>query len=287
VPAGVDPGLVFDVGMHRGEDTAHYLARGFRVVGVEANPALVRRLDERFSAQVRAGLVTIVPRALGAQRGTTRLAIPRDDDLDVLGTASASHLARARRQGVAMDFVDVDVVTLVDLVRDFGTPWFVKIDIEGLDTEVVRSLRQLAVRPPRLSMESVVTGPNASLRGALRELRLLHELGYRRFKLVNQCRLSELDGSVLRAEGQALVYEYERDASGPFGDDAPGPWRGVLIIGIKMLGCLARHQLLSPIGRIGRSRIGGRARSEVRRTVKTVAPRATIRHSWFDLHAAR
>ena len=36
----MDPKLVYDVGVHRGDDTAYYLHKGFRVVGVEANPAM-------------------------------------------------------------------------------------------------------------------------------------------------------------------------------------------------------------------------------------------------------
>ena len=33
--------LIIDVGMHNGDDTAFYLAKGFEVVAVEANAALV------------------------------------------------------------------------------------------------------------------------------------------------------------------------------------------------------------------------------------------------------
>jgi hypothetical protein len=32
--------LVFDIGCHRGEDSDFYLQKGFRIVAVEANPAL-------------------------------------------------------------------------------------------------------------------------------------------------------------------------------------------------------------------------------------------------------
>jgi hypothetical protein len=34
-----DPGLIYDVGMNNGDDTAYYLRRGFRVVAIEPNPA--------------------------------------------------------------------------------------------------------------------------------------------------------------------------------------------------------------------------------------------------------
>ena len=36
--------MVFDVGMHRGEDTELYLSKGFRVVAFEANPNLVKKV---------------------------------------------------------------------------------------------------------------------------------------------------------------------------------------------------------------------------------------------------
>jgi len=52
--------LIFDVGMHNGEDTEFYLSRGFRVVGVEANPDLVRGLEKKFAAEIADGRVTIV-----------------------------------------------------------------------------------------------------------------------------------------------------------------------------------------------------------------------------------
>ena len=47
--------LIIDVGMHDGTDTAFYLAKGFNVVAIEANPGLVRCGSEtlRFADQRR------------------------------------------------------------------------------------------------------------------------------------------------------------------------------------------------------------------------------------------
>jgi FkbM family methyltransferase len=44
--------LVYDVGMFNGDDTAYYLKKGFRVVGIEANPHLIPKLTERFVAEI-------------------------------------------------------------------------------------------------------------------------------------------------------------------------------------------------------------------------------------------
>ena len=51
--------LVYDVGMCRGEDTEFYLNRGYRVVGVEANPALVKSLREKFATEQERGQLHI------------------------------------------------------------------------------------------------------------------------------------------------------------------------------------------------------------------------------------
>ena len=41
--------LIFDVGLHKGEDAAYYLRKGFRVVGIDANPDLIEWNKKRFA----------------------------------------------------------------------------------------------------------------------------------------------------------------------------------------------------------------------------------------------
>ena len=43
------PRLIFDIGFNNGDDTAHYLTRGFEVLAVEANPELVEAGRKRFA----------------------------------------------------------------------------------------------------------------------------------------------------------------------------------------------------------------------------------------------
>src|SRR5262249_5480686 len=50
-----NPGLIYDVGMNNGDDTAYYLRRGFRVVAIEPNPALVATACERFRREIETG----------------------------------------------------------------------------------------------------------------------------------------------------------------------------------------------------------------------------------------
>lgn len=47
--------IVFDVGMNNGDDSAYYLSKGYRVIAVEANPALVEKARIRFAREIATG----------------------------------------------------------------------------------------------------------------------------------------------------------------------------------------------------------------------------------------
>ena len=59
--------LVFDIGVNNGEDTAYYLRRGFRVVGVDANPEMVASGEQRFHKEIRAGRLVLLNVGLAAE----------------------------------------------------------------------------------------------------------------------------------------------------------------------------------------------------------------------------
>src|SRR5260370_42593606 len=58
------PDLIYDVGMHEGEDTDFYLKKGFRVIGFEADPDLIERCRNRFSREIGEGRLTLVEGAI-------------------------------------------------------------------------------------------------------------------------------------------------------------------------------------------------------------------------------
>ena len=56
----MDPKLVYDVGVHNGNDTAYYLHKGFRVVGVEANPVAAEQIRKRFPSEIACGALRLL-----------------------------------------------------------------------------------------------------------------------------------------------------------------------------------------------------------------------------------
>ena len=48
--------IIYDVGMHNGDDTAYYLQKGCKVVAIEADPALCEQARRRFAERLGDGL---------------------------------------------------------------------------------------------------------------------------------------------------------------------------------------------------------------------------------------
>jgi FkbM family methyltransferase len=157
----VAPGdLVFDVGSHVGDRIASFRRLGCRVVAVEPQPALLRVLRMLYG---RARDVTLVPAAVGAREGELELHLNLSNP--TVATGSAAFIASAdgapgwqgqrwtRRTTVPMTTIDA-------LIARHGEPAFVKVDVEGLEHEVLRGL----ARPVRaMSFEFTTIQPDIAL----------------------------------------------------------------------------------------------------------------------------
>ena len=151
----IGPGdLCFDIGAHVGNRLFVWSRLGARVVAVEPQPlclALLRRWYGR-----RPG-VTLVDQAIGAARGAQTLWI--SPDTPTVTTLSQPWI-EAVQQTDSFAHVHwepgatVSVITLDDLIAQYGEPAFCKIDVEGYELEVLRGLS----RPLRaLSFEYIAS----------------------------------------------------------------------------------------------------------------------------------
>jgi len=268
--------LIFDVGMHNGEDTEFYLSRGFRVVGVEANPDLVRGLEKKFAAEIADGRVTIVPKAIAREAGTLEMAV---SDVSIWGTFDENLIERMGSKGIDVRRVPVETVRFADILREFGMPYYLKIDIEGFDMLCVEALHEFASRPKYVSLESYVTSAVTSVAKGFDELAHLWVLGYRGFKYVDQQKLPGMSGTRLDIEGTPVVYQHVNEmASGPFGEESLGDWREIGPTVTQMLKLVAYQNTLGFGGKHSRM-LPFRA---FRRTKQMLTG---IAHHWYDLHA--
>lgn len=201
--------LIFDLGMHSGTDTEYYLARGYDVIAVEANPALCSDAEARFPHYLETGKLKIENVALADHDGTASFFISAANS-----EWSSLDKWRVDDTGPATE-VTVLTCTLQTLVGRYGVPNYIKCDIEGADEIFCRQLMKIPHIPQYVSVEGI----------SLDWLALLFAAGYRKFKLVNQAWVRRMLPRVTFAVGNEIrTWEFRGASSGPFGADLNGSW---------------------------------------------------------------
>jgi FkbM family methyltransferase len=264
--------LIYDVGMHQGKDTAFYLKKGFRVVAVEASPSHVKAAEELFQKEITEQRLTIVPAAVSSQEG--RIPFYINLDKDDWGTISADFAARNEQLGTRNQLVEVDAVRMETILRRYGVPYYIKIDIEGADTLCLESLHEFSERPKFVSIEIDLT----SFAEGFESIVQLWELGYRDFKLVNQSLNKHTQCPNPPREGLFVPARFDAHTSGPFGEETRGDW-------LDIEGALAKYQEV-----IRQQRLFGASgkyyHSPLRHISKWLRKIAGLEPiGWYDLHA--
>jgi FkbM family methyltransferase len=201
--------LIFDIGLHRGLDTEWYLAKGFRVVAVEANPRLADEVSTRLAGAVAAGKLIVENVGIAPSPGTLPFFVNHDNDEwssfdEKLGT----------RESSSFEVMPIPCINARTLFERHGLPYFVKIDIEGFDHHVVRALGQLSEKPRYVSVED--NGFESFLE--------LFAIGCRSFKFLDQVEKWNIKLPNPPLEGVFAEGKFGAGTSGPFGDEVPGEW---------------------------------------------------------------
>lgn len=176
---------VFDIGFYNGADSAYYIELGFKVVAVEANPVLIERAQKKFQRELEGGSLTLLSGAISDSDEQISLIVSGDD----MGSSSVipAHVQQIQPIGS----YTVQSIRFSTLLSTYGTPYFLKVDIEGSDRHCILALTANAA-PQFLSFE---------IGADFEELfAYVRDLGYDRFKIIDQGNFRSLARSRLMSD---------------------------------------------------------------------------------------
>jgi len=203
--------LIFDIGLHKGYDSEFYLKKGFRVVALEAAPALCEQSSKRLAHWISSGRLQIVSRAL-SERDNEQVAFYLNPEKDDWGSIFRG--AAEKGVGAAIQ-IEVKTITLSTLFNTFGVPYYLKCDIEGADSLLVRQLLADGRRPVHVSIEANEPA----------DFDLLAACGYTSAQLVNQWMHPFVVCPNPSREGQFVQASFNGETSGLFGRELdPDKW---------------------------------------------------------------
>ncbi len=134
----------------------------------------------------------------------------------VFGTINADWAQGNDRIGAASSQIRVPVIDMSELLRSYSSPFYMKVDIEGMDLDCVQYLKDADEKPDYISLESDKT----SLSGIANEISVLQGLAYDSFMAVQQATIFRLTHKISDTE----TYRFESGSSEPFGPWLAGEW---------------------------------------------------------------
>jgi FkbM family methyltransferase len=156
--------------MNNGDDTAFYLACGFRVLAIEADPDLVAAACKRFKIEIESKRLTILNIGVAEYETTSEFWVN-----EVVSEWNSFDRDFTGRRGHPLHSIIIQCRRLDSILSEYGIPFYLKIDIEGNDIICCDQL-SIGTRPEYISVEM----------SKMELLFRLRDLGYDRFKLITQ-----------------------------------------------------------------------------------------------------
>ncbi|MCO5230576.1 MAG: FkbM family methyltransferase [Chitinophagales bacterium] len=130
--------LVFDVGANMGNRIAPMLNIGAKVVAVEPQEKCHQTLKSKYGNKIE-----IVTMGLDEQEGFQEFHIADTSTLSSFSTEWIDSVKNDRFSSIKWEkTLRVQMTTLDKLISTYGTPKFIKIDVEGYELNVLKGLTQ-------------------------------------------------------------------------------------------------------------------------------------------------
>lgn len=131
--------IAFDIGANIGQTVDELLPNYDKIICFEPNPSLVTIIKDKFFNNDK---ITIEELGLSDKIETKKFNISNSH---VVSTFSEDWINNSRFTNVYNwdTSIDVKTTTLDEVIDKYGIPYFIKIDVEGYEYEVIKGLTKL------------------------------------------------------------------------------------------------------------------------------------------------
>ena len=200
--------IIYDLGSNNGDNIPYYLLKSDLVVAVEANLKLCEIIKKNFKKDIDNGKL-VVENCI-----VTVLSDNEDRDFYLHRHHHVLSQFLTPNQSVLDQYLQVKLRSrnIISIIKDYGEPYYIKIDLEHYDSYILKELLLKNIYPKYLSIES----------HSSEIIDIIIKNGkYKSFKLV--------DGSQVPKRYKNRIinninYSFPIHSAGPFGNDIDGQW---------------------------------------------------------------
>lgn len=190
--------IIYDFGANNGQNFNYYLSKGFKTIGIEANPLLCAEIEKKFSKEIASGQLKIINCCLSATS---------DDEIVIFYVHKTnSLLSQFNKPGYDKldDFEPINIKSkkASTIIKEYGDPYYIKIDIEFYDIMILKELISNNIYAKYLSIESQSSDI----------LNVLLQSDYKYFNAVFGWTMKK------------FYPNFDFHMAGPFGEDIKSPW---------------------------------------------------------------
>ena len=203
--------VIWDLGSNNGSDIDYYLRIADRVVAIEAIPGLCSQIQSKFRDAISQGRLFLYNKVLALDGQSSCIFYIHKHRVEESTTLrpGINYLAD-------FDIVTLPTIELSQILDEHGLPWYVKIDLEGLDFAIVNLMFNMGIIPEFLSAE-------------VQDLRVASLIAanpcYKSFNLVNGRTLPlDYGKAFISTPSGKTPFKFNPDMSGPMGLDISSPW---------------------------------------------------------------
>ena len=210
--------IIYDLGCHNGSNIPYYLLKADLVVAVDANPKLCEIIKYKFEKEIQEKRLIVENCIISHEASGEKKSFYIFEELDVLSTIYPENKSYLENKEIKKsDYTKIEVVSknILDLIYEFGDPFFIKIDLENYDHIILREIFNNKIIPKYISSEC----------HNLEVFNLMtNNDEYNFFKLSKGNDVHLEDYQIKNLSGFEINYKFPLHSAGPFADDIKGDW---------------------------------------------------------------